>query len=176
MILAFPTGMIGSSRPAMILIRFDIADTVRQIVGVGSVGMRVYLVLLVERRTGDPFFRQINQAVPSVYERFLGGSPYGNHGQRVINGQRMIHSATDMFVEWTTNGGHDFYVRQLRDGKVIPKGKTIIGRLAKFAAACAALFEPCGLDGDAHPLTHAVEVLREVDLAVVDDDGVGGER
>ena len=106
---------------------------VRQIVGVGSVGMRVYLVLLVERRTGDPFFLQIKQAVPSVYERFLGGSPYGNHGERVINGQRMIQSATDMFVGWTTNGGHDFYVRQLRDGKVIPKGETIAGRLAKFA-------------------------------------------
>jgi hypothetical protein len=51
----------------------------------------------------------------------------------VINGQRMIQSATDMFMGWTTNGGHDFYVRQSRDGKVIPKGETIIGRLAKFA-------------------------------------------
>ena len=81
-------------------------------------------MLLVERRTGDPFFLQIKQAAPSVYERFLGDSPYGNHGQRVINGQRMIQSATDMFVGWT-NGGHDFYVRQLRDGKVIPKGETI---------------------------------------------------
>jgi len=92
-------------------------------VGVGSVGMRVYLVLLVERRTGNPFFLQIKQAAPSVYERFLGDSPYGNHGQRVINGQRMIQSATDMFVGWTTNGGHDFYVRQRRDGKVVPKGR-----------------------------------------------------
>ena len=106
------------------LTRFDIADMVRQIVGVGSVGMRVYLVLLVERRTGDPFFLQIKQAVPSVYERFLGASPYGHHGERVINGQRMIQSATDMFVGWTTNDGHDFYVRQLRDGKVIPKGES----------------------------------------------------
>jgi len=81
-------------------------------------------------------FLQIKQAVPSVYERFVGDSPYSNHGQRMINGQRMIQSATDMFVGWTTNGGHDFYVRQLRDGKVIPKGETITGRLAKFAAAC----------------------------------------
>ena len=54
----------------------------------------------------------------------------------MINGQSMIQSATDMFVGWTTNGGHDFHVRQLRDGKVIPKGETITGRLAKFAAAC----------------------------------------
>jgi len=118
------------------LTRFDVADTVRQVVGVGSVGMRVYLVLLVERRTGDPFFLQIKQAGPSVYEKFLGDSHYGNHGQRVINGQRMIQSATDMFVGWTTSDGHDFFVRQFRDGKVIPKSETIADRLAKFAGAC----------------------------------------
>jgi len=75
------------------------------------------------------FFLQIKQAVPSVYERFVGDSPFSNHCQRMINGQRMIQSATDMFVGWTTNGGHDFYVRQLRDGKVIPKGETITGWL-----------------------------------------------
>jgi hypothetical protein len=58
-----------------------------------------------------------------VYERFVGDSPFSNHCQRMINGQRMIQSATDMFVGWTTNGGHDFYVRQRRDGKVVPKGR-----------------------------------------------------
>src|SRR6476661_7121369 len=68
-------------------------------------------------------FLQIKQAVPSVYERFVGDSPFSNHCQRMINGQRMIQSATDMFVGWTTNGGHDFYVRQRRDGKVVPKGR-----------------------------------------------------
>ena len=150
------------------LTRFDIADTVRQIVGVGSVGMRVYLVLLVERRTGDPFFLQIKQAVPSVYERFLGGSPYGNHGQRVINGQRMIQSATDMFVGWTTNGGHDFYVRQLRDGKVIPKGETITGRLAKFAAACGrVLARAHARSGDAAAINDYLGTSAKVEQAFV---------
>jgi len=96
----------------------------------------VYLVLLVERRTGDPFFLQIKQAGSSVYEKFLGDSHFANHGQRVINGQRMIQSATDMFVGWTTSDGHDFFVRQFRDGKVIPKSETIADRLAKFAVAC----------------------------------------
>jgi hypothetical protein len=119
-----------------LLSRFDLADAVRQVVGVGSVGMLVYLVLLEERRTRDPLFLQLKQAGPSVYEKFLGASHYPNHGQRVINGQRMIQSATDMFVGWTTNAGKDFYVRQFRDGKVIPKGETIADRLAKFAAAC----------------------------------------
>jgi len=105
-------------------------------VGVGSVGMRVYLTLLEERRTLDPFFLQIKQAGPSVYEQFLQPSEYGHHGQRVINGQRMIQSATDMFVGWTTSEGRDFYVRQFRDGKVIPIGETIADRLSNFAGIC----------------------------------------
>ncbi len=151
------------------LTRFDIADTVRQVVGVGSVGMRVYLVLLVERRTGDPFFLQIKQAVPSVYERFLGSSPYRNHGERVVNGQRMIQSATDMFVGWTTNGGRDFYVRQLRDGKVIPKGETISDRLAKFAAACGrVLARAHARSGDAAAITDYLGTSGKVEQAFVD--------
>ena len=119
-----------------LLSRFDIVDAVRQVVGVGSVGMLVYLVLLEERRTLDPFFLQIKQAGPSVYEKFLEPSRYPHHGQRVIKGQRMIQSATDIFVGWTTNAGKDFYVRQFRDGKVIPKGETIADRLANFTRAC----------------------------------------
>jgi uncharacterized protein (DUF2252 family) len=151
------------------LSRFDIADTVRQVVGVGSVGMRVYLVLLVERRTGDPFFLQIKQAVPSVYERFLGSSHYANHGERVVNGQRMIQSATDMFVGWTINGGRDFYVRQLRDGKVIPKGETISDRLAKFAAACGrVLARAHARSGDAAAINDYLGASAKVEQAFVD--------
>jgi uncharacterized protein (DUF2252 family) len=118
-----------------LLRRFDLADTVRQVVGVGSVGMRVYLALLEERRTQDPFFLQIKRG-PSVYEQFTEPSEYTHHGQRVINGQRLIQSSTDMFVGWTTIEGSDFYVRQFRDGKVIPKGETIADRLPDFAGLC----------------------------------------
>ncbi|NMO01995.1 DUF2252 domain-containing protein [Gordonia sp. TBRC 11910] len=122
--------------------RFDLVDAVQQVVGVGSVGMRVFLTLSEERRTQDPIFLQIKQAGPSVYEQFLGPSQYENHGSRVIHGQRMIQSATDMFVGWTSihgvadAGPLDFYVRQFRDGKVIPKGDMIAPRLAQFASAC----------------------------------------
>lgn len=123
--------------------RFDLVDAVQQVVGVGSVGMRVFLTLSEERRTGDPIFLQMKQAGPSVYEQFLGPSPYDNHGSRVIHGQRMIQSATDMFVGWTsiaaddeTGQRLDFYVRQFRDGKVIPKGEMIAPRLSQFATAC----------------------------------------
>jgi uncharacterized protein (DUF2252 family) len=119
-----------------LLTHYRIADTVRQVVGVGSVGMRVYLLLLEDLRTADPLFIQAKQATASVYEKFLGPSEYANHGQRVINGQRLIQSATDMFVGWTRKGGHDFYIRQFRDGKVIPSGQNIAARLAEFAGAC----------------------------------------
>ncbi|WP_137724342.1 DUF2252 domain-containing protein [Prescottella subtropica] len=121
---------------ANLLTRFDLVDAVQQVVGVGSVGMRVYLALFEERRTGDPLFLQVKQAGPSVYEQFVGASTYGNHGARVVQGQRMIQSATDMFVGWTSISGRDFYVRQFRDGKVIPTGDMIAGRLPQFASAC----------------------------------------
>ena len=85
--------------------QFEFVDVARQVVGVGSVGMRVHLLLL-EDRTGEPLFLQVKQAGPSVYERHLGDSTYDNHGARVINGQRLLQSATDMFVGWTQLRGH----------------------------------------------------------------------
>lgn len=120
-----------------LLSRYYMSDVVRQVVGVGSVGMRVYLALLEERRTGDPFFLQVKQAGPSVYEKFGLNTQYTNHGERVVQGQRMLQSATDMFVGWTSVGGMDFYVRQFRDMKVIPDGAIISPYLAEFGTACA---------------------------------------
>ena len=116
--------------------RFDLIDAVQQVVGVGSVGMRVFLTLSEERRTGDLLFLQVKQAGPSVYEQFLGPSRYPTHGARVVQGQRLIQAATDMFVGWTSIDGMDFYVRQFRDGKVIPDGDLIAPRLPAFAEAC----------------------------------------
>lgn len=121
---------------SFLLNRFEIADATRQIVGVGSVGMRVYLALLQERRTLDPLFIQIKQAGPSVYERFSAPSGYEHHGQRVVKGQRMMQSAGDIFLGWTVTGDGEFYVRQFRDGKVIPKAETIAHRLPSFASMC----------------------------------------
>lgn len=121
---------------AFVFDRFELADAARQVVGVGSVGMRVYLLLLQERRTLDPLFIQIKQAGPSVYERFTAPSGYQHHGQRVVKGQRMIQSAGDMFLGWTRTGDGEFYVRQFRDGKVIPKAENIADRLPSFASMC----------------------------------------
>jgi len=119
-----------------LLDRFALVDTVRQVVGVGSVGMRVHLVLLEGRDGKDPLFLQIKQAGPSVYEPRCGPSRYDNHGRRVVEGKRLVQSATDIFVGWTRGRGHDYYVRQFRDMKVIANGELISPRLGEFATAC----------------------------------------
>jgi len=116
--------------------QFTEADIVRQVVGVGSVGMRVYLVLLEGRTGADPLFLQVKQAGPSVYEAYTQPSAHGNHGERVISGKRLVQTATDIFVGWGTLHGNDYYVRQFRDMKIIPSTDLIAPRLAEFATAC----------------------------------------
>jgi uncharacterized protein (DUF2252 family) len=119
-----------------LLDRFTLTDVVRQVVGVGSVGMRVYLVLLEGRTGADPLFLQIKQAGPAVYEAHTQPSPSPSHGARVIAGKRLLQSATDIFVGWGTMGGNDYYVRQFRDMKIIPSTELIAPRLVEFATAC----------------------------------------
>ncbi len=115
--------------------RFTYTDAARQVVGVGSVGMLVHLVLLTGPRD-EPLFLQVKQAGPSVYEKHLGRSQYANHAARVINGKRLIQSATDMFAGWTSYQRAHFYVRQFRDMKVIPDTHLLKDVLASFARAC----------------------------------------
>jgi uncharacterized protein (DUF2252 family) len=116
--------------------RFTLTDVVRQVVGVGSVGMRVYLVLLEGRTGADPLFLQIKQAGPAVYEAHTQASAHPSHGARVIAGKRLLQSATDIFVGWGSLHGNDYYVRQFRDMKIIPSTELIAPRLAEFATAC----------------------------------------
>jgi uncharacterized protein (DUF2252 family) len=135
--------------------RFTEVDVVRQVVGVGSVGMRVYLVLFEGRSGADPLFLQVKQAGPSVYETHTQPSRHGNHGERVISGKRLIQSATDIFVGWGSLHGRDYYVRQFRDMKIIPTTELIAPRLAEFATACgkalarahARTGDPVAIDG-----------------------------
>jgi uncharacterized protein (DUF2252 family) len=116
--------------------RFTPVDMVRQVVGVGSVGTVVYLVLFEGRSGSDPLFLQCKQAGPSVYESHTYPSMHGNHGARVISGKRMVQSATDIFVGWGSLGERDFYVRQFRDMKVIPTTDLIAPVFVPFATAC----------------------------------------
>jgi Uncharacterized protein conserved in bacteria (DUF2252) len=132
--------------------RFTEVDIVRQVVGVGSVGMRVYLVLLEGRTGADPLFLQAKQAGPSVYE---APGRRGHHGARVINGKRLVQSATDIFAGWGSLHGRDYYVRQFRDMKIIPTTELIAPRLTEFATACgetlakahARTGDPVAIDG-----------------------------
>ncbi len=135
--------------------RFTEVDTVRQVVGVGSVGMRVYLVLLEGRNGADPLFLQVKQAGPAVYEAHTQPSRHPSHGARVISGKRLVQSATDIFVGWGSFHGKDYYVRQFRDMKIIPTAELIAPRLAEFATACgetlarahARTGDPVAIDG-----------------------------
>lgn len=135
--------------------RFTEVDVVRQVVGVGSVGMQVYLVLMEGRSGADPLFLQVKQAGPSVYETHTRPSRHNNHGARVINGKRLVQSATDIFVGWGSLNGKDYYVRQFRDMKIIPTTELIAPRLVEFATACgetlarahARTGDPVAIDG-----------------------------
>jgi uncharacterized protein (DUF2252 family) len=98
--------------------RYRVADMARKVVGVGSVGMRCWIILLLGRDPQDRLFLQVKEAVPSVLAAFAGDTPYSSHGQRVVAGQRLMQAASDFFLGWhrTRSGpAHDYYVRQLRD-------------------------------------------------------------
>jgi uncharacterized protein (DUF2252 family) len=92
----------------------------RKVVGIGSVGMRCWIILLLGRDPRDRLFLQVKEAVPSVLAGFVGATPYPAQGQRVVAGQRLMQAASDVFLGWhrTRSGpAHDYYVRQLRDWK-----------------------------------------------------------
>src|SRR6266700_4076714 len=102
----------------MIISRYRSLDVAQKVVGVGSVGTRCAIVLLLGGAEGDdPLFMQIKEAGASVLEPYMGASPYQNHGQRVVVGQRLMQAASDIFLGWSTFNGRDYYARQLRDMK-----------------------------------------------------------
>ena len=129
---------------------FSFADLARKVVGVGSVGTRCWIVLMLGRDEADPLFLQVKEAEASVLSRFVGASKYANMGQRVVAGQRLMQAASDIFLGWQrAEAGldgkqRDFYVRQLRDWKysiaieaLIPRGMRIYGELCGWALARA---------------------------------------
>lgn len=98
--------------------RFEIKDIAVKVVGVGSVGTNCFVMLLMASEE-DPLFLQVKQARTSVLEAYAGKSIYANQGQRVVNGYRLMQSASDIFLGWTEGKlGRQFYLRQLRDMKL----------------------------------------------------------
>ena len=100
-----------------LLQHYRIIDVARKIVGVGSVGTRCWMIFLKGKHDEDPLFLQIKEVQPSVLEPFTSNSIYPNYGQRVVQGQRLIQGAPDIFLGWGELNGKHFYIRQLRDMK-----------------------------------------------------------
>jgi uncharacterized protein (DUF2252 family) len=97
--------------------RFEFKDIAIKVVGVGSVGTACFVILLMGGEE-DPLFLQVKEARASVLEPYAGPSVFSNHGQRVVVGHRLMQSASDIFLGWTTKLGRHYYVRQLRDAKI----------------------------------------------------------
>jgi hypothetical protein len=118
--------------------RYVFADLAVKVVGVGSVGT-VCMIALFLAANDDPLFLQVKEARASVLEPHAGQSLHSNHGQRVVAGQRLMQSASDIFLGWTEGlNGRDFYLRQLRDAKIsaIIEGLDL-GLMQDYARLCA---------------------------------------
>jgi uncharacterized protein (DUF2252 family) len=120
----------------ILLERYRFVDAAIKVVGIGSVGTRCWIVLLMSG-ANEPLFLQFKQAQASALEDYAGKSEYAHHGQRVVMGQRLMQAASDIFLGWTTGPAGDFYVRQLRDAKIGPTVETFDEpQFAAFAKAC----------------------------------------
>jgi uncharacterized protein (DUF2252 family) len=132
---------LGAPQRAL-LDRFRVADMAHKVVGVGSVGARAWVVLLLGRDEGDPLVLQVKEAQPSVLEPHLGASAYSRHGRRVVEGQRLIQASSDILLGWLTAEGldgveRDFYVRQLWDAKgSADLERMTAGRFVTYAELC----------------------------------------
>jgi uncharacterized protein (DUF2252 family) len=133
-----------------LLEQFRAVDLARKVVGVGSVGTRCWIVLMLGRDNADPLFLQVKEAEASVLSRFVGASKYTNQGQRVVAGQRLMQASSDIFLGWQRieagldGRQRDFYVRQLRDWKysvdietMVPRGMRMYGELCGWTLARA---------------------------------------
>ncbi|MGO9749943.1 MAG: DUF2252 domain-containing protein [Solirubrobacteraceae bacterium] len=134
----------------VLLGQFQLTDFARKVVGVGSVGTRAWIALLLGRDANDPLFLQMKEAEASVLEEFLGSSEFKNHGQRVVTGQRLMQASSDIFLGWVhvdsplDGQARDFYGRQLKDWKgsaeidqMIPQAMAAYGKLCGWTLARA---------------------------------------
>ncbi len=130
--------------------QYELVHLARKVVGVGSVGTRCWIVLMLGRDESDPLFLQVKEAEESVLSRFLGASEFANMGQRVVAGQRLMQASSDIFLGWHRIAAgldgkqRDFYVRQLRDWKfsidtdaMVPGGMRMYGTLCGWTLARA---------------------------------------
>jgi uncharacterized protein (DUF2252 family) len=123
--------------------KFTFSDLARKVVGVGSVGTRTNIVLMLGRNEADPLVLQVKEANESVLEPYVGRSVYRHHGRRIVEGQRLIQASQDILLGWVSGRGidgvvHDYYVRQLWDWKVSAEIEGMKPRdLRALGQACA---------------------------------------
>lgn len=157
----------------MVIDRYRFADVARKVVGVGSVGTVAMMLLMVGDREDDPLFLQLKQATASVLEPYAGASTYSHSGERVVQGQRIMQSASDSLLGWVTGAlglGLEYYVRQLRDmkgsvdlSKMGPQG------LADYAGLCGScLAHAHARSGDAAAMTGYIGTCEEMVDALSD--------
>lgn len=150
--------------------RFTPVDVALKVVGVGSVGTRCFVVLLLAA-PDDPLFLQVKEARPSVLERYTGHARVPHNGQRVVVGQRLMQSASDIFLGWSRGPtGRDFYVRQLRDMKIAPEVETQTPRIMRaYAMLCGlALARAHDKAGDAAMIAGYLGSIDHFDEAIGD--------
>jgi uncharacterized protein (DUF2252 family) len=150
--------------------RLKFVDGALKVVGVGSVGTRCFVGLFLAA-PDDPLFLQIKEARPSVLERYVGGARVKHNGQRIVVGQRLMQSASDIFLGWSRGpGGRDYYVRQLRDMKVAPAVETITPQVMRiYAALCGlALARAHDKAGDAAMIAGYLGSIDHFDEAIGD--------
>jgi uncharacterized protein (DUF2252 family) len=160
----------------VLLEEFTLQDFARKVVGVGSVGTRAWIALMLGRDSKDPLFLQLKEADASVLEEFVGRSQFTNHGRRVVTGQRLMQAVSDIFLGWVRvpsgidGDNRDFYARQLKDWKasaeierMSAKGMEEYGRLCGWTLARAH-----ARTGDRIAIASYLGTGHEFDRAIVD--------
>jgi uncharacterized protein (DUF2252 family) len=155
-LLGWLNELLGAYRSSLahdrsaLLEQYQLADFARKVVGVGSVGTRAWIALMLGRDGRDPLLLQMKEAEASVLEGFLEPSRFESHGERVVVGQRLMQASSDIFLGWVhvdagiDGKARDFYGRQLKDWKgsaeieqMVPKGMRLYGRLCAWTMARA---------------------------------------
>jgi hypothetical protein len=137
-------GRTLESNRRFLLEQYEFVDMALKVVGVGSVGTRCWVVLMLGRDGSDPLFLQVKEAEASALSRFAGASAYRNQGQRVVAGQQLMQATSDLFLGWQhiaagllDGRARDFYIRQLRDWKFSADiGLMLPDDLRRYGALC----------------------------------------
>jgi uncharacterized protein (DUF2252 family) len=159
-----------SDERRVLLDRYRMVDAAFKVVGIGSVGTRCFIVLMLSEEN-HPLILQFKESCRSVLEPYAGKSHFQNQGQRVVMGQRLMQSSSDIFLGWTrSRGGRDYFVRQLRDMKLsVPVEGVTAAQLERYADICGLILARAhARSGDATTISGYLGKGDAFDVAVGD--------